>query len=133
MHPLFLPLLYVCSENVAVKIIEKTKLKDQSCQDLSREIACMERLCHPNVIRLFEVIEMFPRMYLVMECAAEGDVLDRVQSLGPFTNDFGRSVFTQIASAIHHMVHIDLCYAIVRFSMAQLADNVLQSIAVFLV
>ena len=69
----------------------------------------MERLCHPNVIRLFEVIETFPRMYLVMECAAEGDILDRVKSSGPFTNEFGRSIFIQVASAIHHMVPL-LCY-----------------------
>ena len=64
----------------------------------------MECLCHPNVIHLFEVIETFPRMYLVMECAAEGNVLDRIITSGPFTNEFGRSIFIQVASAIDHMV-----------------------------
>ena len=45
------------SEKVAVKIIDKTKLDEDSRRLLSREIVCMEWLDHPNIIRLYEVID----------------------------------------------------------------------------
>ena len=66
----------------------------------------MERLCHCNIIRLFEVIETFPHLYLVMECAAEGDIQNRVNKEGPFCDDDGKRIFVQVASAIHYMVSI---------------------------
>ena len=64
----------------------------------------MECLDHPNIIRLFEVIETFPTLYIMMECAAEGDLHARITKDGPFKEEEGRSVFVQVASAINHMV-----------------------------
>lgn len=97
----FIPL-----EKVAIKIIDKGKLDDQSRKILSREIMCMEQLSHRNIIRLFEVIETFSHLYLVMECAAEGDIQNRVNKEGPFSDNDGKRIFVQIASAIHYMVSI---------------------------
>ena len=43
------------AEKVAVKILDKTKLDEKTQRLLSREIASMEKISHPNVIRIFEV------------------------------------------------------------------------------
>ena len=64
----------------------------------------MEHLDHSNVIRLFEVIETFPRLHIVMECASGGDLHAKVVNDGPFTEGSGRSIFIQVVSAINHMV-----------------------------
>lgn len=87
-----------------MKIIEKAKLDDQSRQLLSTEVACMERLLHPNIIRLFEVIETYPKLHLVMEIAAEGCLMDRLVEVGKFSEGEARDIITQVVSAVGHMV-----------------------------
>ena len=92
------------AEKVAVKIIDKTRLDDVATQLLSREISCMEKLCHQNLIKLFEVHESFTRLCLVMECAAEGNLQSRVEDNGPFPEPQAKAVFSQIAAGVAHMV-----------------------------
>ena len=64
----------------------------------------MERLCHRNLIQLFEIHESFSRLCLVMECAGEGNLQSRVEDNGPFPEAQAKPVFTQIAAGINHMV-----------------------------
>ncbi|XP_051854221.1 serine/threonine-protein kinase MARK1 isoform X5 [Antechinus flavipes] len=55
---------------VAVKIIDKTQLNPTSLQKLFREVRIMKILNHPNIVKLFEVIETEKTLYLVMEYAS---------------------------------------------------------------
>ncbi len=64
----------------------------------------MECLDHPNIVRLFEVVENFQKLHLIMECASEGDLHARVTKAGPFSEEDGRRVFAQVVAAINHMV-----------------------------
>jgi len=57
---------------VAVKIIDKTQLNPTSLQKLFREVRIMKILNHPNIVKLFEVIETEKTLYLVMEYASGG-------------------------------------------------------------
>jgi len=59
-------------KEVAVKIIDKTQLNSSSLQKLFREVRIMKVLNHPNIVKLFEVIETEKTLYLVMEYASGG-------------------------------------------------------------
>lgn len=93
-----------------MKIIDKTRLNDTTSQLLSREISCMEKLCHQNLIKLFEIHETFSSLSLVMECAAEGNLQSRVEDNGPLPEAQAKAVFSQIAAGVAHMVISILIY-----------------------
>lgn len=78
----------------------------------------MERLDHPNVIRLFEVNETFTHMNIAMECASEGDLQDRVVKDGPMSESNARPVFSQVVAAMRHMVSMTSMHAALSISLA---------------
>jgi hypothetical protein len=52
---------------VAIKIIDKTALNQSSLQKLFREVRIMKQLDHPNIVKLYQVMETEQTLYLVME------------------------------------------------------------------
>ncbi|XP_023807247.1 MAP/microtubule affinity-regulating kinase 3 isoform X15 [Oryzias latipes] len=98
---------------VAIKIIDKTQLNPNSLQKLFREVRIMKILNHPNIVKLFEVIETDRTLYLVMEYASGGEVFDYLVAHGRMKEKEARAKFRQIVSAVQychqkHIVHRDL-------------------------
>ncbi|XP_041131549.1 MAP/microtubule affinity-regulating kinase 3-like isoform X1 [Polyodon spathula] len=98
---------------VAIKIIDKTQLNPTSLQKLFREVRIMKILNHPNIVKLFEVIETDKTLYLIMEYASGGEVFDYLVAHGRMKEKEARSKFRQIVSAVQychqkHIVHRDL-------------------------
>ncbi|KAG7276083.1 hypothetical protein CRUP_035159 [Coryphaenoides rupestris] len=55
-------------EKVAVKVIDKTKLDAVARAHLLQEVRCMKMVQHPNVVRLYEVIDTATKLYLLAKC-----------------------------------------------------------------
>ncbi|XP_063692256.1 MAP/microtubule affinity-regulating kinase 3-like isoform X39 [Bolinopsis microptera] len=98
---------------VAVKVIDKTQMNQTSIQKLNREMKIMKRLNHPNIVRLYEVIETEKTLYLVMEYASGGEVFDYLVAHGRMKEKEARQKFRQIVSAVQYchqkgIIHRDL-------------------------
>ena len=99
-------IFFIILDKVAIKILDKTKLDTKTQRLLSREISSMERLHHPNVIRLYEVIETLAKLYMVMEYAGGGELFTKISNDGKLQEMECQILFSQIVSAIDHMVSL---------------------------
>ncbi|CAL1530638.1 unnamed protein product, partial [Lymnaea stagnalis] len=100
-------------EKVAVKVIDKQKLDDISRSHLFQEVRCMKLVQHPNVVRLYEVIDTQTKLYLILELG-DGDMYDYIMKHDDGLDEkLAKKYFRQIVEAIlycHrlHVVHRDL-------------------------
>ncbi|TNN06565.1 Serine/threonine-protein kinase NIM1, partial [Schistosoma japonicum] len=88
---------------VAIKVLDKSKMNASTRRLLSQEISILESLHHPNIIRLYEVIETFSRLNLIMEYVAGGDLNRRIRKYGKLSEPVGRIVFAQLIAAVNHL------------------------------
>ncbi|WAR12341.1 SNRK-like protein [Mya arenaria] len=101
-------------EKVAVKVIDKNKLDEVSKAHLFQEVRCMKLVQHPNVVRLYEVIDTQTKLYLILELGDGGDMYDYIMKHEKgIEENKARHYFSQIVEAISychrlHVVHRDL-------------------------
>ncbi|XP_030382859.1 serine/threonine-protein kinase SIK3 [Scaptodrosophila lebanonensis] len=80
---------------------------------LSSEIATLEFVHHPNILRLFEVVETLGRVYLVTEWIRGGELYNHITQGGPLREIHAAPLFKQLLLAVKHMhslgyVHRDI-------------------------
>lgn len=65
---------------VAIKIIKKQQLEEADVyQELMRnELQVLEAVDHPNITRVFELMEDDKNFYVVMEYCSGGNLLERI-------------------------------------------------------
>uniref|UniRef100_A0A7N8YCH7 non-specific serine/threonine protein kinase n=1 Tax=Mastacembelus armatus TaxID=205130 RepID=A0A7N8YCH7_9TELE len=103
----------VTKTQVAIKIIDKTRLNPSNLEKIYREVQIMKLLNHPHIIKLYQVMETKDMLYIVTEYAKNGEMFDHLTSNGRMSEDEARKKFWQIVTAVdychrHHIVHRDL-------------------------
>lgn len=98
-------------KRVAIKIVSKRRApEDYLTKFLPREIQVMKRLRHPNCVCLYEAIETSSRIYLVMDMADNGDLLEHIRSKGALSEDKARGFFKQLVDATAYMHERDIVH-----------------------
>ncbi|XP_017565488.1 serine/threonine-protein kinase SIK1 [Pygocentrus nattereri] len=103
----------VTKTQVAIKIIDKTRLDASDLVKLNREVKIMKLLNHPHIIKLYQVMETKDMLYIVTEFAKNGEMFDYLASNGRLSEEEARRTFWQILTAVeychrHGIVHRDL-------------------------
>ncbi|KAB5523408.1 hypothetical protein PHYPO_G00152230 [Pangasianodon hypophthalmus] len=103
----------VTKTQVAIKIIDKTRLDASDLEKLNREVKIMKLLNHPHIIRLYQVMETKNMLYIVTEYASNGEMFEYLACNGHMSEEEARKTFWQILSAVEychrcHIVHRDL-------------------------
>lgn len=91
-------------DNVAVKIVDRSRLDARAQRMLSSEVLTLESLHHPNVLRLFEVIDMWNRVYIITEFIAGGELYNKISLDGPVREAQAIVLFQQLLDAVKYMV-----------------------------
>ena len=102
------------NETVAVKIIQKSSLTDQYSYDrLQERIATVQRLDHPGIIKIIDVIEDEEAFYIVLEYCGGGELFDFIISRQRVEEPLAKRFFKQIVLAVgychsQNVIHRDL-------------------------
>mmetsp|Transcript_114763 Transcript_114763/g.263448 ORF Transcript_114763/g.263448 Transcript_114763/m.263448 type:complete len:529 (-) Transcript_114763:113-1699(-) len=104
----------ITGQKVAIKIINKTRMESMNMHEkIRREILILQRLHHPHVIRLYELIDTPTDIFMVQEYVSGGELFDHIVHKLRLREDEARRFFQQIISGVefchsHMVVHRDL-------------------------
>jgi calcium-dependent protein kinase len=68
------------SHKVAIKVIAKSKLSEKEIAALHEEVAILQTLDHPNIVKYYETYEDVKFIYLVMELCPGGELFEKITS-----------------------------------------------------
>lgn len=87
---------------VALKIIDKSALTSVQYRKVQTEIRLLSVMQHKNIIKLYEVLETKSEIYMVMEYAPGGDLLNFMKNRRSLPEAEARLIFKQIVNGVGH-------------------------------
>lgn len=102
-------------QKVAIKFMDISHYLNHADQieEIYREADALQKLHHNHIINLHKAFVQKKEVILIMEFAGGGELTDRLDEKGDFSEVYARMIFTQIASAISYchnrgLIHRDL-------------------------
>ena len=90
-------------EAVAIKVIRMEKCNLQEEARIMNEVAILQSLNHPNVLRLHDFFEESPSFFLVMELMEGGDVFERIVQKTQYTEIDARDMARSLLAGVGYM------------------------------
>ncbi|EOD15978.1 hypothetical protein EMIHUDRAFT_66263, partial [Emiliania huxleyi CCMP1516] len=109
----------LASDERAVKVLDKVLLASQGgdsarvVRRLRDELRVCLELTHPRLVKLYEIVETPHSLYIVMQKAGGGALLERIIERGAFSEEGARHVMRQVLDALsfmhkHGVIHRDI-------------------------
>lgn len=112
------------NEKVAVKILEKERIKDiADIERVAREIHILKLIRHPNIIQLYEIIETPVKLFLIMEYASGGELFDYIVTQHRVKEPEACKFFQQILSGIEYIHKLGIVHRDLKPENLLLDDN----------
>lgn len=109
----------------AVKIVSRAHLNEKELRMLGSELEVLKTLNHPNVVRVYEVLEDKRNVYIVMEALLGGDLIDVLVSRNrPLSERRAARVARDVARALAYCHNIGLAHRYGHQVHANLAEEI---------
>lgn len=111
---------------VALKIYQKEKMKDiQRQKSIRREIKIMKRINHPNITKLYDVIETDTQVVLVMEYISGGSTHGYLKSKPNrrIDENNARKIFSQLISCLQYLHSKCIAHRDIKLENVMLDNN----------
>uniref|UniRef100_H3D7X4 Protein kinase domain-containing protein n=1 Tax=Tetraodon nigroviridis TaxID=99883 RepID=H3D7X4_TETNG len=92
----------------AIKMMEL--LAPEACEVCASEMAVLQRVRHLNVIQMIEVFQFPQRVYMVLELATGGELLDRVISRGHFTERDATQALRMVLAGVGYLHNLGITH-----------------------
>jgi len=102
------------TQNVALKIINRSTAPESFIEKFwPREELVLNQVKHDNIVKMIEIFSERTKIYVCMELAPRGDLLEYLQLKGALEEAESHNIFTQIFAAVDYLhakniVHRDL-------------------------
>jgi len=98
---------------VAIKIMKKASLEDTDLARIQRELRIMTILDHPNIVKLYQVIDTPDTTSIIMEFCEGGDLYDYISEYRRLPVEDALKIFRQIVAGLlychqHFVIHRDV-------------------------
>lgn len=90
-------------KEVAVKVIEKAKLNSSQKSFIHKEVAILRACNHPNIVKLYELVENRQNFFIVMELVSGGEIFNKIIEHTFFSEPLARHIINQVASGIGYL------------------------------
>lgn len=114
------------NKKIALKTYEKNKLEDQHRKRcVKREIDVMGILNHPNIVKLYEVIDTPDQLHLAMEYVGGSSLHNHLKKRPnrKLEEPEARRIFKQILQAIEHLHERNVCHRDIKLENILLDDD----------
>ncbi len=98
---------------MAIKILQKDLMDAAEMERSKREIAIQRKLQHPNIAKLYDVLETEDRLNIIMEYSEGGELLSYITKQGRLSDVEAKRLFLQLLSAVKYchsysIIHRDI-------------------------
>ena len=119
-------------EKVSIKILEKDKIQDkEDLKRISREIKIIKLLNHPNIIKIYQIIEDSKNYYIIMEYAKGGELFDYIVRKKYLSEKESSILFYQLISAIEFIHKNKISHRDIKPENILLKNNLILSLIDF--
>lgn len=93
-------------QHVALKVLNKDHIKQrQALAKIRTEVKILQKLHHPHVLSLFDVINTPKNLILVTEYAQNGELYNLIERKGRLSEPEAHYIFKQMISALEYIHH----------------------------
>ena len=114
------------NRKIAIKVYEKTKIKEiQRKKSIRREIRILQQLSHPNIVKIYDVVETNNHLNIVMEYlpgTSLGSYL-KIQPSSKIPEKYCKKIFKQITKALKYMHSMNIAHRDIKLENVILDED----------